>query len=152
MKIFFSKQQFQSLLRLAYLGEWLAHACDTGGEEPDDLSEIEQYLMSFAHDFGLDDIIEHDSDTETYYPTVEFEESLSRYIDDYNDDIFWEELAHRLAARDFLEFYGQDAVFRMSSEERMEKQTPFLEKYEDELADNGLDNLRLQKGLDISKI
>ena len=53
MKINFTKKQFENLLKLVYLGEWMANAHKT-----DDIIEKYRemlfYVFSFAEEFGFE--------------------------------------------------------------------------------------------------
>lgn len=142
MKIFFTKKQYETLIEMAYLGSWLANACKTGDDRDMAIEEIEQYIFSFASDFGMEDLLER-SESGSIYPTRTFEEDLGAYIDDYNDENFWDELLHRLARRDFIEHFGEDVVSDMEMSELFEKEEPFIQKYDDEFYENGIQNLRL---------
>lgn len=142
MKIFFTKKQYEALIKLAYLGDWMANSCKTGNERDMEIEEVEQYIYSFAKDFGTENMLEH-GERGTIYPTTAFEEKLDTYIDEYDDENFWDELIHTLATRDFVEHYGKDVVAAMEMSERFEKEEPFIQKYEDEFYENGIQKLRL---------
>lgn len=72
MKINFTKKQYQDLLRLVYLGNWMANANRTE-DEIKSLNELEGYIFSFAKDFGMRRWADTD-DPEMTYPTRHFEE------------------------------------------------------------------------------
>ena len=127
MKIFFTKKQYETLIKMAYLGSWLANACRTGDDGDMEIEEIEQYIYSFAKDFRLEDLLEQ-SESGSIYPTRAFEENLDTYIDEYNDENFWDELVHSLARRDFVEHYGKDVVSKMEMSELFEKEELFIQK------------------------
>ena len=80
------------------------------------------------------------------YPTQDFVESLDDYIDEYNDENFWEDLAHNLAGRDFIEHFGKEAISGMEMAEQFERR--LIEKYEDEFYENGIQNLRIVSNLE----
>lgn len=143
MKIFFTKKQYEALMKMAYLGSWLANACKTGADRDMEIENIEEYIFSFARDFGMEAHVDPDEKGKVY-PTREFEEMMSEYIDDYNEENFWDELVHSLSGRDFLEQYGKETIEKMEMSERFSKEQPFIDKYEDEFYDNGVKNLRLK--------
>lgn len=86
-----------------------------------------------------------------FFLTNEFldESIVDELIDEYNNDTFWDELMFRMAERDLIEKYGEDAVRKMKFEERVDKEQPFLDAYRKEFEENGLSNLRLLKGSNI---
>ncbi|MDP3110786.1 MAG: hypothetical protein Q8M71_01635 [Thermodesulfovibrionales bacterium] len=142
MKIFFTKKQYEALIKLAYLGDWMANSCKTGNERDLEIEKVEQYIYSFAKDFGMENLLDQ-SKRGMIFPTRAFEEKLDTYIDEYDDENFWDELIHSLAMRDFVEHYGKDVVAAMEMSERFEKEEPFIQKYEDEFYENGIQKLRL---------
>lgn len=145
MEITFTKGQYDKLIKLVYLGNWMINSIRS-----DDLVEqyedMEQYIF-FVKDAGLEKYIEYSPEHHKYFPTREFEEEtdVEKYREEYNDESFWQELVYRLARRDFIRKYGAKAVEKMDWEGRMEKEHPFIEKYADEFEKNGIENLEIRK-------
>jgi len=153
MKIKFTKEQYENLLKLVYLGNWMINAIRSGAkgdEQIEKYNELEQYIFSFAKDAGLERYIEFNERYDKFFPTRDFEEDkeIEQYLEDYNDEIFWDELADRLGTRDFIRQYGMEMIEKMDSEERFLKQQEFIIKYEEEFEKNGIENLELLKKLD----
>ncbi|GAB4548121.1 MAG: hypothetical protein Fur0020_16030 [Thermodesulfovibrionia bacterium] len=146
MKINLTKKQYQTLIKLIYLGEWVvnAHRVDDRVKE---FEEFEQYILSFYKDFDMERYITFDEDLKMYFTTMEFEEEsgISDYIEEYDDNTFWGELIFRLVSRDLIERYGEEAVMDMDWEERMKKERVFIEEYEEEFERNGIKNLVIGK-------
>jgi hypothetical protein len=69
---------------------------------------------------------------------------VEQYIDEYNSDVFWDELIHRLARRDLIREYGEENVINMSLEQLIEKEQQFIEKYDEEFAKNGIEYLEIK--------
>ena len=111
MEIKFTKEQYENLMKLVYLGNWMINAIRTD-DRVKKYDEIKHYIFSFAKDAGLDRYIDYDEKSGKYYPSIELEEDaeIEQYMDDYNDENFWEELIHNLARRDLIEVYGKDAI------------------------------------------
>lgn len=143
MKIFFTKKQYETLVKLAYLGGWIANAHKAGDDVDTEFEKLENYIYSFAEDFGMGDLFRQGEDGITD-PTREFEELLDPFIDEYNDENFWETLVNRLARRDLIERYGKEAISKMEIGELFEKEEPFEKKYDDEFYANGLKNLNIR--------
>lgn len=145
MKINFTKKQFEVLLKLAYMGNWVANAHRTGRDDDkriEKYEEMQRYLLSFAKEFGLEKYV--DIDDEKMYPSRELEEGeTDELIDEYDNETFWEELVDRFAKRDFLREYGEEAISKMDTMERIKKDHPFLEKYQDEIYEYGIDRLEI---------
>lgn len=144
MKIEFTKEQYESLLKLAYMGNGMINTAAEEQEE-DRFNDLEDYLLSHAKDFGLEKYAEYDEDDEAYYPAeaLEEDEEIIEYIHRYNDFTFWDKLIYNLVMRDMEKKYGEAAFARMSGEEYLKKEKPFASKYEKEFAKNGLNNLVL---------
>ena len=140
MKIEFTKDQFKNLIKLIYLGNWMINAFRTE-DIVKEFEDLEGYIYSFAKEAGLDKYAIYDKESKKYYPTSALEEEVDQYIDEYKDETFWEELIYRLGGRDFVEKYGVEAIKKMTWEERIKKEHPFIEKYADEFEKNGIANL-----------
>ncbi len=142
MKIDFTQEQYETLIKAVYLGNWIVNATDE--DSPDNkFDAIERYLLSQAKDFRLEKYVDYGDKEGIARPSQdldcdpEIEESIIRY----DDCTFWDKLIYNLAHRDMARKYGEKAIARMSPEELFQKERPFLEKYEDEFETNGLNNL-----------
>lgn len=141
MKIDFTDKQYIQLLKVLYLGTWMTDAfnAEPSGESDD----LEQHVLSFASDFGLKDHVAYDENLKTYSCTGEFQKSsgVTQMIGQYDEDVFWYELTHRMAERDFIRVYGTEAIGKMSIEERFERQEEYIKWYEEEFGTNGIEHL-----------
>lgn len=148
MKINFTKKQYLALLKLAYLGNWLANASRLPDEQIKEYEEAEDYIFSFTKEFGYDRYVDHEpEDGGKYYPTRYFEEETDVEIlrEDYNNETFWEEAADRFGDRDFIKKYGKEKIKKMDRDERFIKRMECEEKYEKEFEENGIDNFEIIK-------
>jgi len=139
-KIELSRSQLKSLLKLAYLGEWViqAHDKDNYDKEVDDL---EQQLYTEAYNEGLDEEIEFDKKLGGYVPTPEFEEECDASIESYDENTFWEELIVRMSQK----MLDSQDTSNMSNKEIEKLQNKYIEAFEKEFKENGLDNLEVQE-------
>lgn len=144
MEVTLSRQQFEALLKAVYMADWMVNAICEPGDEVRELVELKQYLWSLAHRVGLTDVVEFEPRLSQFVATNEFEEALQPSIDDYDDRVFWDGLVDRLADRDFVGEYG-DAVERMDRDERFTKFQAFVDKYESEVDQHGVDRLRVSE-------
>jgi hypothetical protein len=142
MEINLSEQQFETLLKVVYLGDWMVNAIREPGSYVPEFQELEQFLLSHARDAGFDGVVEFDPALSQFFLTEEFHEMLQPFIDEYDDEAFWDVLVDRLADRDFAETYGK-AAKHMDQEERFEKRYVFVDKYETEVEQNGVNRLRI---------
>ena len=65
----------------------------------------------------------------------------SDVLDEYRDATFWEELVARLANRSLAEYYGQEAVEKMSPEERASHSAAMDKSLWNEVTHYGVDRL-----------
>ncbi len=138
-KIELTDKQFQDLLQLLYMGEWVLQAYEPA-PNANDVDALEQNLYESAYRQGNDDI-EFDKKLGGYVPCEEFEEDCDAIIEKYDEHTFWEELIIRMANRD-LEAMGAS---QLSPREYEKKQNELIKKYEKEFAVNGINNLTLKK-------
>lgn len=144
MKINITKKQYESLAKIVYLGNWMANAQRTGS--PEDLrlkeyEEISEFIFSLAPQFGL---------SEQYEYELEFSDSdditeVSRLHEEYDEEMFFDELPHRLGERDFYQKYTEGEIVAMSDEERFTKRYDLVDVWGDELIEHGIDRLVIDK-------
>jgi len=139
-----SARQYEDLLKLVYLGNFLVN--NYRSDKPESrFDDLESYLFSLAKDYGLSQALDMDAETGVVYPSREFSqaEELNEYIDDFIDNSFWDELVQRLANRDLYRKYGEEAVEAMSWEELRKIEEPTHRRYASEIEKHGLENLEI---------
>ena len=116
---------------------------DNSKSEP--YEELEQKILSYAKDYGVEDLIMHDERLNKYFPTGAYEnEGAARFfIEEFEEDVFWEELCSRLARRDLLQEKGIENLKAMDPVERLTAEDEIAEQYSDEFVANGLKNIIL---------
>ena len=148
MEIQLSKEEYRLLLDMLYLSEWVmsAHKVE---EEPraKPYKQVAQKLLSYAKEFGFEDLVEYEKKYDEYAPTRAFEEleSSTAFIEDYDDDVFWDELCHRLAQRDLIREKGLKKIKEMEPMARMLEEDTIAEKYDSEFIANGIENFIIAK-------
>jgi hypothetical protein len=147
MKIDFTKAEYRDLIDMVYIAEWIMNAHQIKDDpRTKRYRKLEQKILSFAENMGFSHLVEYAPEHDKYFPTRMFEEASSAhgFIDDYDNDTFWEELINRLAERDLIiQEGGLSSMLRLSVEERLEKQFRLEEKYAVEFEENGLENVRI---------
>jgi len=142
-KIDITREQFSRLLKLVYLGRWMVNS---HRDEPDNsMEDIEQYLFSVAPGFGYDDLVDFDQTYKKFFPSSELEETMDPIIQEYDDYTFWDELAWRMAERDFDQKFDHAQVLCMTSEEIFREKNVLADKYFEEFSSNGIDKLSIAK-------
>lgn len=129
--------QYKKLIELAYLGEWMINAHHDTEYQDDDATAAMQALMS-AHTLPG---IGRDAETKEYYMETDWIERLyDRYIIDYDDHVFWDELTERLAQRDLARSRGVN-MDDINRDDDLRELRPLEEHYRDELEEHGIDRL-----------
>lgn len=145
MTLELNKQQYESLLKLIYLGDWMVNAIRLEDDRIGKYDEVAQRIYALAADAGLGEYVELDEEQNRYFPTRALDEDpeIEQYHEDYDDNCFWEELFYRLVDRDFVRTFGEKEIARMSFKERIEREEPFRVRYDEEFAQHGLDRLAI---------
>ena len=146
MKINFTNKEYRLLLDMVEIAEWVLNSHRTDpSDEIKKYSEIYQKVLSYAKEMGFENLITYDKNLGGFYATFEYEESEHmRYIEQFEDDVFWEALPNRLAMRDLVKQVGEKRYMEMEFEERATKLVELESIYYKELNENGIDNLRFE--------
>ena len=148
MKINITKKEYRLLIDVLSIATWVMNSHRTQ-EDPrtEPYEELEQKFMSYAKDFGFKNLIVYDKKFERYFPTKQYEDAGTDtvFIDEYEDEVFWEKLCTYLAQRDLVEEKGIDVVENMDRFERFNAIEDLSQEYSDEFEKNGIKNLRLLK-------
>ncbi len=147
MKINITKREYRDLLDILYIADWVLNAHNPAYDpKTERYRKLEQKFYSHAKEMGFDNLIEYAPELERHFPTKEFEETseCTEFIDEFENDTFWEELIHRLVDRDLARQEGGiENVMKLSMKERIEKSTLLEEYYATEFEVNRLNNLKI---------
>ena len=101
--------------------------------------------MTLANEFCMENVVEHNEKSGEYFLNKEFTQNsnMTKHVGNFENATFWEELIERLARRDFIQKYGEEAILQMPINERFEKEMLFHEAYHKEFGDNGLENVKV---------
>jgi len=144
MQVELTKEQLADLVKVVYMGNWMINGVHLQSERVKKFDEIEQLIYAQAAKNGLEDYVEFDSSCGEYFPRTEFEESaeMEGYKKGYDEETFWEGLVDKMANRDFIAKFGEEAIKKMDQHERFEKLYEFINKYEDYFESRGIDGLK----------
>lgn len=142
MKINFTKKEYNLLLDMLYVSDWMMHAFDIEHKD-NEYRTLQKRLQSYHKEMGADDRIEYSEELGDYFETGVYDAEMhDKFIEPYEEKFFWEELMDRLSVRDVINEIGFDAYEALEAFDRMEKVEKAKEKYVDEFEEHGLDNLR----------
>ncbi|MFY9261686.1 MAG: hypothetical protein WAO71_14420 [Gallionella sp.] len=147
MKIEFTRKEYQNLLDMLYIANWVLTAHKLEDDPRVEAYEaLEQKIYAHAQPMGFGDLIEYMADDEEYYPTKKYEDTspAAAFIQEFENDSFWEELIDRLANRDLIkQAGGVENLSSLSVEQHFGLLHPLETKYSAEFEQNGLDGIRI---------
>lgn len=146
MKIKISKNEYRLMLDVFAIAEWVMNSYRVGSApETKPYNKLDQKIMSYAEDFGYGHLVTYDNKLEEFFPTREFDEmgTYTTFIEQFEDNVFWEELSQRLALRDLINDKGLETVRNMDPVSRMKAQDEIADRYNQEFFTNGIENLFL---------
>lgn len=146
MKIDFSKEEFVTLIEMIDIASWIisARKSEHGAEEKP-YQDMQNKLFSLAADFGCADKVEFLEEWNEYCASnyFEMESPHRKFIDDYDEDAFWDGLTENLAARDAIREVGKEKFLGLDPLQRFELIGEHESKWADEFSENGLENIAL---------
>ncbi len=152
MKIELTKEQYINLLTMSHIANSVSGILgDVMPEETnykkksDETTELEDYLITYAKDFGCGDLIE-DFEGKTLLKD-EIYEKIQETIDEYDDYIFWNELEVRLGKRDFARTITEEEEKYIEENNGWfpERIHEIYEKYRKEFEENGIERLEIKE-------
>lgn len=136
MKINLTKKQYERMIELMYLGDFIINGYKE--EEDEDYSELLQYIYSFAKEMGKENFIEYDGKFQKYFETREFDDEIMPLLDEYEEISFMDNFVNKITSVAFMKKYDNTAD-EMSSDEFMGKMDAIREKVEQYLDDEGFE-------------
>lgn len=147
MKVSFTQKEFSRLLELVHLG---LHVTGARPDDPATMSEryaaIAQKTFGLAEVFGCANLVEADVNGQ-FFPNEKLTEGKVREeLDGFIEDIFWGELAGRLAARDLRDELGATKLSEELTAAEEERMDAIEDNYWREFETHGVDHLVLLRG------
>ena len=139
MKINFTKKEYQILVTMIEIADWIMNAFHSNDRvDTKDHRSLRNKILTHADEMGMKGCYEKDGDA--YYETYEYEENSqqSKFIDEYDEESFWEQLVTRLTNRDYVQQYGDEEVDFKTKAHRL---TEIEKRYADEINNFGLSNI-----------
>jgi hypothetical protein len=85
MNIDLTKEEYKTLLKIMYCGEWVLNSHKTKEDVLyKETDSLEQIIFSYAKGFKMEKWIEYDDGAKKYFPTLLMEETCSNHLDKYN--------------------------------------------------------------------
>lgn len=143
MKINFTKKEYQQLVTMIEISDWVMNSHqDVDNKETEKYRSVRNKILSYAAEMGMGDCYIKEGDS--YYETREYEENAMQrdFIDEYDEDSFWDQLVTRLTDRDYYNKYGDDEVDYII---RIDRFTEIEEIYANEVNESGITNITFTK-------
>lgn len=146
MKLELTKSEMERLLEIAYLGEEVLNGHRPDGERSAAHDGVLDKIHELAEEEGLGYLVDRGEDGETK-PSMALETRMEAggWLSDYDDCVFWDELALRLAERDLREEIGTAAFDALPAAERRDRVDVIAEAYDKEFDKRGAEKLRLER-------
>jgi len=137
----FSDQEYQRLMMLAYMGEWMMNAIR---KDPDPAYEdVVSKVYSYAQGTSAESLVAFDKESDGWVPLEAFENQAHAIIAQYDDITFWEELTARMTERDMIKRHGERALQGMRPDQRTRTASPIAKAYTKEFEEQGIDRLKI---------
>lgn len=148
MKASFTPKEYTRLLELVHLGLWVTGARpDDPATMPERYGDLAQKVFALAEPFGCADLVEADVNGEYFLNEKLTGGVAQEKLDAFVEDVFWGELAGRLAARDLRAEIGAEASEAEElAPEHEEKLSEHEDSYWREFEAHGVDHLVVLRG------
>jgi len=136
MKIDFTQKDYPLLVTMIEIADWVIHAHYPGRREDTlEYRALRKKILAHYREMGMAECYT-EADGE-YYETAGYEEDSPQrhFIEEYDEQMFWEELVARLVDRDMDFRYGDQ---ELSMERRFEAMSRLEEYYWNEIEKDGL--------------
>ena len=131
MNLELSKKEFRRLLDMVYIGNWILNST-RGNDRITDYDQVESKLFACCRENGMEALVEKWQGEDV--PSRAFADGgIHEAIMDYEDTVFFNILAEELARRD-LQGLDVDGANKVDLD-------ALTEKYAEEFANNGIDNI-----------
>lgn len=147
MHLRLSEDEFATLIDMVSLAAEIASLNQKPGTE-DKLSafaDLEDKILERAKNQGHGDIIEIDPETKKHRVTASYQSQsyIQECIDEMRNEIFWDELAFRLAERDIMRRLGESSYLSLGEKEKIELIAPKQKDYWEGFVKKGLNHIHL---------
>lgn len=147
MHLRLTEQELATLVEMVSLAAWVGSWNRRPGAEEafGDYEQLEDKILEKALHAGFGEVVEFDEESQRHRLTTEYQDRsfFQECYDEFRNESFWEELVIRLADRDLIRRIGLKPWQKLSEEERRERTRDLEQRYWDEFARSGVDNLHV---------
>jgi hypothetical protein len=148
MMLTLSDEQSATLLRLAYLGEIVLNDWTPEADQTDEHHRGTDLLYQLCEQVAGTEagrMAERLSESGEWIPSEQLRAEMQEYLRAYDEEVFWDELIHRLARRDLGEEYGEQALGNLSDAHFQKADASLLDYYDREVRQHGTDRLYVRE-------
>jgi hypothetical protein len=147
MSLELNRSELERLLELATLGDWLINGHRPIEERAATHDASLQKLLALAEEEGLGYLVSTEEETGSLKPSEALMArlALAGHVADYDDCVFWDELAIRLAERDLRAELGAAVFDALPPHERHERVDALAQTYDHEFDMRGVDRLQIDR-------
>ncbi len=143
MDITLNESEVKHLLEAIVVYEWIVNSPH---EESDpSVDNFCQSLLAKLKDSSVKSSIEKTPEGILSVTEAHFQQVHEDYIEAYNDDIFWSDLAFELGSRDLSKKISETQFEKLSEEERESKAATEIQNYDKEFETYGIERLYIKK-------
>lgn len=98
MKINFTKQEYQALVEMLLIADWVLHGYEVeSGDATRPYEALRKKVLSHHKAMGMEADFEYSPKDDDYYETADYEARAphAHFIDAYDDQVFWSQLTER---------------------------------------------------------
>jgi hypothetical protein len=136
-----SRTDFQQLLKHVFIANWIMTA--TKEVKDKKIEEFIQKILKFSKTNQIENQIEKDKKQNMYFLDEDLESKFLGEIDEYNQDIFIEELIDQLTKKELANTYTEEDLSNMNEIKFNKIFDVIQEKYISEIEKNGIKNIGL---------
>lgn len=147
MKVSFTQKEYARLLELVHLGLSVAGAApDDPATMPERYADLSQKVFGLAETFGCADLVEVDVNGQ-FFPNEKLTDGVAREkMEQFMDDVFWTDLANRLAERDLRSELGATKLSEELTDAEADRLAEMEDAYFREFEVSGVDHLVVLRG------
>ncbi|WP_028781903.1 hypothetical protein [Thalassobacillus devorans] len=142
VRLEFTPDQYQKLVETLFLGGWVSNT--THQDLDEDFEALRDHVYHYYKEAGMEGLIEENQEIGYKDLNVDYESTLlSRYIEPYDEQVFWEKLAEKLSDRELVNMEGPISV--PLNEAQILKKLALEEEIEEDLHINGLQHVKWER-------
>lgn len=140
------EKEFITLLKMILIADYIVNGIREPDNEVKEYKKLYQTILKKAFNEGLSQYVEYSEEFKEFFPTKKFgdEGEVMEFIEDYNDDTFWEELKYKLFSKLYDKKYGTERGKGKIMAETILDDNKLFDFVEDEIYRNGLRNIHIR--------